>query len=233
MSLKNWFVSFRPGFDPIPLTEKIRSAVAATAGVLLMGWALRFLPQIVYPLAMLASMAASAALLYAAPHSPMTQPWPLVGGHLFSALVGWACSSIIPDPVIAGAAAVGLSVLIMNLLNCLHPSGAATALIMVLNAESFHQHGWQWLAGTVVANTVLSLLLALIINNLIPGRRYPMRRDGAQHLPPVAGQYAGPGKNDIEWALTRMDGVIDVSEEDLLEIYRLAAEHARERTRVG
>lgn len=34
---------------------------------------------------------------------------------------------------------------------------------------------------------------------------------------------------DIEWALSRMDGVIDVSEEDLLEIYRLAKESAGRR----
>jgi CBS-domain-containing membrane protein len=34
---------------------------------------------------------------------------------------------------------------------------------------------------------------------------------------------------DIEWALTQMDGVIDVSEEDLVDIYELAIKHARNR----
>lgn len=33
---------------------------------------------------------------------------------------------------------------------------------------------------------------------------------------------------DIEWALTQMDGVIDVSEEDLVEIFELAIKHARD-----
>jgi len=37
------------------------------------------------------------------------------------------------------------------------------------------------------------------------------------------------GQADIEWALTQMDGVIDVSEDDLLNIYRLASGHAIER----
>ena len=36
---------------------------------------------------------------------------------------------------------------------------------------------------------------------------------------------------DIEWALTQMDGVIDVSEEDLVDIYELAIRHARNRDR--
>jgi CBS domain-containing membrane protein len=232
MSLKDFIAGFKPGYDPIPLPEKIRSGLAVMLGTLLMGMALRFLPQVGYPPAMLASMAASAALLYAAPHSPMAQPWPLVGGHFVSALVGWTCSLYIADPVIAAAIAVGMAVFIMYLLNCLHPSGAATALILVLNAAQFHQYGWQWVTVTVVANTALSLLLALVINNLIPGRRYPMHRD---HLPQqsrfrAAGQPVELGTDDIEWALRKMDSVIDVSEEDLLDIYRLACGHAMQRT---
>ena len=37
-----------------------------------------------------------------------------------------------------------------------------------------------------------------------------------------------PGLNidDIEWALGQMDGIIDASEEDLIDIYELALEHA-------
>jgi len=38
-------LSFKPSFDPVPLSEKIRAGVAATAGILLIGLALRFLPQ--------------------------------------------------------------------------------------------------------------------------------------------------------------------------------------------
>jgi CBS domain-containing membrane protein len=231
MSFKEWFASFKPGFDPVPLHEKIRSGFAALAGILLLGLALRLLPLSGYPPAMLASMAAAAVLLYAAPHSPMAQPWPLVGGNLLSGMVGWACSLFIPDPVLAAACAVGIAVLVMHLLNCLHPPGAATAMILVLNAGAFHPHGWHWVAVTVLANTLLSLLLAVGINNLIPGRRYPGHHG---HVPQrsrlhVPGSPVEVETGDIEWALTRMDGVIDVSEEDLLEIYRLAAENARSR----
>lgn len=79
----------------------------------------------------------------------------------------------------------------------------------------------------MLANTILSLLLALTINNLIPGRRYPM--PSAPALRQTAGRSGEPGPEDIEWALTQMDGVIDVSEQDLLDIYRLASGHAAER----
>ena len=98
-------------------------------------------------------------------------------------------------------------------------------MIMVLGAEQFHQHGWEWAALTVAANTLLSLLLALTINKLLPGRHYP-----AQHAPLQPARRSGDlAAADIEWALSQMDGVIDVSEEGLLEIYRLATEHAHPR----
>ena len=50
MNFKDLFSSFKPSFDPVPVTEKIRGGLAATAGILLMGLALRFLRQAGYPL---------------------------------------------------------------------------------------------------------------------------------------------------------------------------------------
>jgi len=228
MNFKALLASFKPSFDPVPLPEKIRTGLAALAGILFMGLALRYLSQPGYPLIMLASSAAAAVLLYAVPHSPMTQPWPVVGGNLVSGLAGWMCSLIIPDPVLAAGCAVGLAVFLMHLSHCLHPPGGATAMVMVLGAEQFHQHGWGWAVSVVLANTILSLLLALVINNLIPGRRYPMK---SAVIPPLRKTSAKPDElstADIEWALTQMNGVIDVSEEDLLSIYRLASGHAKE-----
>jgi CBS domain-containing membrane protein len=230
MSFKDLISSFKPSFDPIPLTEKIRAGLAATAGILLMGLALRYLPQTGYPLIIFASSAAAATLLYAVPHSPMAQPWPLIGGNLLSGMVGWTCSLLIPDPVLAAACAVGMAIFLMHLSHCLHPPGAATAMIMVLGAQQFHQHGWGWAASTVLANTILSLLLAITINNLIPGRRYPMRSTVMPPLLRIAGSPVELGPVDVEWALTQMDGVIDVSEQDLLDIYRLASGHAMQRS---
>ena len=228
MNFNDLISSFKPSFDPVPFSEKIRAGLAALAGILLMGLALRYLPTGI-PLIILGSSAAAAVLLYAVPHSPMAQPWPVVGGNLISGLVGWTCSMLIPDPVIAGACAVGMAVVLMHLSHCLHPPGGATALIMVLGAEQFHLHGWGWAAGTVAANTILSLLLALTINNLIPGRSYPMHR---AVMPPRPAGSTALGQEDIEWALTQMGGVIDVSEEDLLDIYRLASGHAMERAAI-
>jgi CBS domain-containing membrane protein len=225
MNLKDVASSLKPSFDPIPLSEKLRAGLAAAAGVLFLGLALRFLPQFGYPLIMLASSAASAVLVYAVPHSPMAQPWALMAGNLVSGMVGWACSLLIPDQVLAAACAVGMAVFLMHLSHCLHPPGGATAMVIVLGATQFHHFGWSWTAATVIVNAALSFLLALIINNVIPGRHYPMRGSPVTHHRHPVGSPGSPGQEDIEWALTQMDGVIDVSEEDLLKIYRLASDY--------
>ena len=227
MSLVDLLASFKPSFDPVSLSEKFRSAFAALLGIFLLGKLVHWVPDGGHPFMLFASMAAAAVLIYAAPHSPMAQPWPLVVGNLLSGTVGWMCSVSIPDPVLAAACAVGLAILVMHLTHSLHPPGAATAMIMVVNAAQIQHYSWQWVAGAVMANAIFSLLLALSINNLIHLGRYPTQR---HHLPPPARPHPGElTMEDVEWALAKMDGTIDVSEEDLLEIYRLADEHARKK----
>ncbi|MBI5890736.1 MAG: HPP family protein [Nitrosomonadales bacterium] len=229
MNIKSFLFSFRPHASQTSFTEKFRSGLAGGVAILLLTLALHYLVQAGFPLFIVASMAASATLLYATPHSPLAQPWNLVGGHLVSALAGLICGWLIPEPSLAAGAAVGAAILSMELLSCLHPPSAATALLMVLVNSQFHDLGWGWALGIVAANAGISLALALVINNLLPGRRYPMHAlhmaTPSRPVPPVSLE-----QPDFEWALKQMDSVIDVSEEDLAEIYRLALVRARTRT---
>lgn len=225
MNMKAFFQDFKPDPDFTTLGEKIKSALAAGVGVFLLGLALKLFPQFHYPAVMLASMAASAVLLYAAQHSPMAQPWPLIGGHLVSAICGWLVALLISDQLMAASLAVGTAILAMSMLRCLHPPGAATALIMVLSFESFRTHGGQWVGYVVLMNTIISLLAAITVNNMVPGRRYPMKKSPPSH---PAEPLALPklSRADIELALEQMDSVIDISEEDLLTIYEIAGRNA-------
>ena len=212
----------------VTLAEKLRGALAGGIAILWLGLLIEFLPRGPYPVLMLGSTAASAVLLFAVPHSPMAQPWNLVVGHAISALAGWIISLLIADPLIAAAIAVALAILLMHLLDALHPPGAATALTVVLGASQFHLMGGLWLAGIVAMNAAVSLAFAVLINNLLPGRHYP-----APHQPPAPQAARIPPAeitvDDIEAALEEMDSVIDVSEEDLLEIYSRAMQHAQQR----
>ncbi len=226
MNLKDLFSSLRPGFDSVNITEKFRSAFSAMLGMLLLGETLLLLPDGGHPLILFASMAAANVLLYATPHSPMAQPWPFMVGNMLSGVIGGLCGMFITDPVIAASCAVGLSIFVMHLTHSLHPPGAATAMIMVINAAQIQHYGWLWMVVAMLANIIFSLLLALAINNLFHSGRYPV----IHHTLPThrsgvpADELTG---EDIEWALGKMEGFIDADEEDLLEIYRLAIEHGR------
>ncbi|MBK9160439.1 MAG: HPP family protein [Nitrosomonadales bacterium] len=227
MDIKNTIKSFRPNSLPASFAEKARSGFAGGLAIFLLAWALYHLPQPEYPLLLLGSMAASAVLLFAVPHSPLAQPWNLIGGHFVSALAGWTAIHLVADPVTAAGVAVGSAIFLMYLLNCLHPPGAATALTLVLGAPQFQQMGWHWVALIVAANAGIFLLLALIINNSLPQRRYPAM--SAKPPPPLPETTIIPEQEDLEWALGRMDSMIDINIEDLNSIYAAAHEHAQSR----
>lgn len=227
MNKKSFIKSFLPHASPIPLAEKMRSGLAGGVSILLLAWMLHYLPQHTYPLLMLGSMAASAVLLFAAPHSPFSQPWNLVGGHSVSAIAGWMCCLFIPEPTMAASIAVGVAIFLMYMLRCLHPPGAATALTLVLSSAQFSTMSWQWVGEIVMVNAGLMLLLALLINNMLPGRKYPVAFSAP--IQPKPAPSVIPQQADIEWALAQMDSVIDVSLEDLTAIYSLAQQRANNR----
>ncbi len=228
MPLKQIIASlFRPS-GPVSLREKIISAMGAFLGIFLTAFFSKSLGGKA-ALLLIASMGASSALLFAAPHTPMAQPWPFVGGHLISALIGVTCFLFIPDPLAAAAAAVALAIFAMHLTNCLHPPGGATALAMVISGQEMHALGYGAILSPVGLNIMTLMIIALIVNNLFPGRRYPML------LPVTTGEKPPPpalafgrmtlNKGDIESALKDMNAFIDVAEKDLEEIYTRASLH--------
>lgn len=227
MHLKHFIHSFAPHRSPAPFAERLRSGAAGGLGIFILAWALHLLPQPELPLLLLGSMAASAVLLYAVPHSPLAQPWNLIGGHLISALAGWITISFVHDPLAAAGIAVGCAIFLMYVLDCLHPPGAATALTLVLGASQFLQMGATWTLTIIVANAFISLLLALTINNALPRRHYP--QTPAVPAAPQPAIRVLPEQQDIERALAEEDSLLDISTEDLLDLYARAQRHAQTR----
>lgn len=219
--------------DPLSLWEKLLNSLAATIAVLAMGYWLQLVPHVDVRLPLLASMGASAFLLFVLPHSPMAQPGPLLCGQLLSALIGLMMSHLIPNETAAGACGVGAALLAMQLVRCLHPPAAATALATAMSGGQYQEQLWQLLTFAVFGNALLLLLLAYLINNLLLHRRYPLRHSHLPHHAEFQQTHAAAPtrleEDDIEWALSRMDGIIDASREDLIDIYELAVEHAEKK----
>ncbi|MEO5362535.1 MAG: HPP family protein [Magnetococcus sp. DMHC-8] len=124
---------------------------------------------------LIGSFGASAVLIYGAPLSPLAQPRNLIGGHLLSALVGVLLYQWLGAiPWLAAALAVSLAIAGMHLTRTLHPPGGATALIAVIGSESLHRLGLLYVLVPVGLGALCLLLVALLVNNLAPSRRYPV-----------------------------------------------------------
>jgi CBS domain-containing membrane protein len=171
---------------------------------------------------MVASLGASAVLVFGMPSSPLAQPWPVLGGSTLSALVGAACSAWVPDAALAGALAVGLAIALMVPLRCLHPPGGAMALYMVLSAGD----GWRLAVFPILFNGLVLLATAMLYNGLT-GRPYP-------HPQRAAGRAAAPEgaftASDVDVALAHYNQVLDVSRADLEGLLHLAGRAAFQRT---
>jgi len=120
------------------------------------------------------SFGASAVLIYGAVRSPLAQPRNLMGGHILSAVIGVAAFQFVGDiPWLAAALAVSVAIALMHLTKTLHPPGGATALIAVIGGDSVHQLGYLYVFVPAGLGALVMLIIALLVNNLAPNRRYP------------------------------------------------------------
>ncbi|HEY0720779.1 MAG TPA: HPP family protein [Gammaproteobacteria bacterium] len=207
--------------------ERLISAAGGFIGILAVLWiSSRMLDQQGAAM-IIASMGASAVLLFAVPHSAFSQPWAVVGGHVIAALIGVTCARMIGDPFIAAALAVGLAVGAMYYLRCLHPPGGATALVGVMGGEAVQQLGYGFVVTPVLVNAAILMAVAVLVNLPFAWRRYPagLARTAETGQDDVVAQKPLIAHEDLVYALSQLDSFIDVSEEDLIRIYTLAVHH--------
>ena len=105
--------------------------------------------------AVIASMGAAAVIVFQFPESLAARVWPILGGHLVSALIGVTVSQLIPDRMIAGGVAVGLSLWAMAMLRCMHPPGGGTALVAVLGGDAIQDAGYRFVLLPTFINALL------------------------------------------------------------------------------
>ena len=165
---------------------------------------------------LVASMGASAVLLFAVPHGPLSQPWAVAGGHLVSAVIGVACAQLNAQPFIASALAVALAISAMYYLRCIHPPGGATALTAVTGGDAVHALGFHYILSPVLLNVLVILLVAMLFNFPFPWRRYPAVWARKQNQPaaPAAREQAVkvPSREDLATAARAMDPAPAISE---------------------
>ena len=181
----------------------------------------------------IASMGSSAVLLFAVPHGPLSQPWPVFGGHLVSALIGVTCVQVFSNEVLAASLAVGLAIGAMYYLRCIHPPGGATALGAVIGGEATHELGYQFVMAPVLLNVAIILLVAVLFNYMFPWRRYPIvfhRSKVKVESDSAQAHRSNISHGDFVYALSQIDSFIDINEHDLVRIYDIATSKSKEST---
>ncbi|MEK7953842.1 HPP family protein [Luteolibacter soli] len=198
--------------------EKLVSAVGGLLSILFLMAISREGLHLPYNIGLVASMGASAVLLFAVPHGQLSQPWPVLGGHCLAAAIGVACAKWIGPTEWAGACAVALSIWVMHQFNCIHPPGGATALTAVLGGPAVHDLGFRYVFCPVFANCLVMIGAAIVFNSFFGWRRYPAAWN--RKAVPPAGSTA-PSHEEIVAALRQLDSFVDISEDDLVSLVRI------------
>lgn len=202
--------------------EKIVSMLGGLISIIVLTFITERVLSLSGATAVIASMGASAVLLFAVPHGQLSQPWPVLAGHVFSAIIGVVCAQLIHGPELAAAFAVCLSIGMMHHFKCIHPPGGATALTAVLGGNAIHDMGFRFVIFPVLLNCLIMVGVAILFNVFFGWRRYPAYLNHPVTPPPPD----APSHEEIVAALRSIDSFVDVNEDDLIRISQLLATRA-------
>ena len=225
--------------DPVNLTLKAKaySIIACFCSIFFVALISRIVePGPEFPI-IVASMGASAVILFFIPNSPLAQPWPFMGGQLCSAVVGITCALHINETASASAVALGSAVLIMIILRCLHPPAAATSLAPIMAGHSITSLGYDFVIQPVAINVCFMMFLAIFINRWVLKLNYPSPFPVKNTLQEESNKLNEPSLNigiseaDLEKALTDLDVFVDMTHSDLSKIITLSEMNTFKRIR--
>ncbi len=222
--------------DPVNLSAKAKyiSLLACFCSIFFIAMITRVVSPWPGSPMLVASMGASAIILFFIPGSPLAQPWPFIGGQLVSALVGMFCALNIVDVASAAASAVGGSIALMLIFRCLHPPGAATSLTPVMAGASITHLGYSFVIVPVAVNVIIMFALTIFINRWVMNRPYPNplpAKKTPQQRHEITEPYhrIGFAEQDFETAIQANDVVIDVTAADLSQIFSRVEHNAFKR----
>ncbi len=216
MKIRRFLGLLVPPKETVVFSEIIYSSLAAFVAIALTYLISQYYLSVESAIFLVASMGATAFLVFAIPHGPLSQPWPIFGGHICSACIGVVLAQNLPDPLLAASLAVSVSIAIMFLLRCLHPPGAATALIAIVGGDEVHQLAYLYILNPVALNVCIILAWAVVINNLLPRRWYPsVLRSSHQQEKKLGRNALQISQDDMSDALRKMGIYVDISKDEL------------------
>lgn len=153
------------GADPRPVTvlERTVAILGSLVAMLIVFAVSGSMPGGSHVL-IVASTGASAVIIFTVPHGRLSQPWPVLVGHLLCGLIGVTCAKWLGTGPMSAAITVSLCVLAMNVGRCLHPPAGATALTAVLGGSIITDLGYSFVLAPVMVNMLTLIGAAVLIN---------------------------------------------------------------------
>ena len=230
LSLKNRLSGFLPAVAATPPREWLRVSIGAALGLLLALLAGQQLFPTIHLSHLFGPFAASAVLLFAVPSGALAQPWSLLASYLLITVLAITIVLFLGNSIPACALVLGLGLLGMSILRCLHPPAGALSLCILLSEELVRQQGYM-LVIPVMSMAGVLLLCALLYNNLT-GARYPKRAERADlhHTNDPLPEYrVGISDDDLEHALQDFGGFVDITRDDLARLIHATERYALKR----
>ena len=117
-------------------------------------------------------------LVFGLPTSPLAQPRNVIGGQVISAIVGCVFRVVFGvggETFVAIALSVAVTTLLMQMTNTMHAPAGATAIIAITTTTPLPWAGFQFVLMPVLSGSIILVIIAVLINNLLPRRHYPCR----------------------------------------------------------
>jgi len=214
ISARRWFHYFGQDQAQVAWSERIRAVIGALIGLFCTVSLGRMLSELAGVNEwVMASLGASALLIFVLPSSPMAQPWAVIGGNVLSALVGITTYHFIPNPLFAGPIAAASAILGMFMLRCLHPPAAAVALIAVLGQIE----GYRYAFFPVMVDSVALCLVAIAYHS-VTGKHYQTRHTKPVVDLPIEKRSREQAEKTLDAPLTEYQEVMDVDRAELIKI---------------
>lgn len=215
-----------PSITAVPMREALSAGLGATLGLAVTAaCALAFSPDLWLGIYLIAPFGASSVLLFAAPNSPLAQPWPAIVGNTVAALTAIMVCRLVPDPRLCIPLAVGLAIVVMALCRATHPPGGAVAMTVALGAERIAPLGLGFALLPVATGTAILVVVAVFYARAT-GRRYPFRQfhepnpNGATDPPAV--ERLGLTEEELAEILVRYRQSLNLGVEDLARLIAAA-----------
>ncbi|DBB02238.1 TPA: hypothetical protein ACH3X3_011263 [Trebouxia sp. C0006] len=144
----------------------IISFIGAFLGILWVAGCAHALDNQLHEHLLVASLGATAVLLYGVMESKLAQPRNVIGGHVVSAAVGCAFRLALKDFLwIAAPVSMAVALLAMQLTQTVHPPGGATAIIASQATSLPPWAGFSFILVMLVASSGQTVI-AILVNNL-------------------------------------------------------------------